>query len=139
MLRLTASADSAPLKRLLLEVAQPIEVMLHGKVSLLKVLYGVDECEVMPEFFAQRIVAEEHGIVYGFLQWLNLLRIEITAHIVAKRPHHSNIRVCVLQPKEILTANPSVLVVVLAVEGIDEERGTHPVNIIDMYMLILAH
>ena len=93
----------------------------------------------MPEFFAQRIVAEEHGIVYGFLQWLNLLRIEIVAQIVAKRPHHSNIRVGVLQPKEILTANPSVLVVVLTVEGFDEQRGTHPVNIINMYMLILAH
>ena len=93
----------------------------------------------MPEFFAQRIVAEEHGIVYGFLQWLNLLRIEIAAHIVAKRPHHSHVWVGVLQPKEILTANPSVFIVVLAVDGIDEERGTHPVNIIDMYMLILSH
>ena len=93
----------------------------------------------MTEFFSQRIVAEEHGIVYGFLQWLNLLRIKVVVQIIAKRPHHSNIRVGVLQPKEILTANPSVLVVILAVEGIDEERGTHPVNIIDMYMLILAH
>lgn len=77
----------------------------------------------MPEFFAQRIVAEEHGIVYGFLQWLNLLRIKVGVQIVAKRPHHSHIGVGVLQPKEILTANPSVFVVVLAVEGIDEERG----------------
>ena len=93
----------------------------------------------MTEFFSQRIVAEEHGIVYGFLQWLNLLRIKVGVQIIAKRPHHSNVWVGVLQPKEILTANPSVLVVVLAVEGIDEERGTHPVNIIDMYMLILAH
>lgn len=93
----------------------------------------------MPKFFAQRIVAEEHSIVYGFLQWLNLLRIKVVAQIVAKRPHHSHVWVGVLQPKEILTTNPSVFVVVLAVEGIDEERGTHPVNIIDMYMLILAN
>ena len=54
---------------------QTIEVMRHGEVSLLKVLYWVDEREVMTEFFAQRIVAEEHGIVNGFLQWLNFLRI----------------------------------------------------------------
>lgn len=120
-------------------MTQLIEVMLHGKVSLLKVLYGVDEREVVTEFFAQRIVAEEHGIVYGFLQWLNLLRIKIVAQIVAKRPHHSHIRVGVLQTKEVLTANPSVFIVVLTVKGINEERRTHPVDVVDMYVLILAH
>ena len=93
----------------------------------------------MAEFFAQRIVAEEHGIMYGFLQWLNLLRIKIVAQIVAKRPHHSHIGVGVLQPKEILTANPSVFIIVLAVEDIDEQSWSRPVNIINMYMLILAH
>lgn len=113
--------------------------MIHGNVSLLNVLYRVDERKVITEFFAQRIVAEEHGIVYGFLKWLNLSRIDVVAQIVAKRPHHGNVWVGVLQTEEVFTAYPSSLVVVLAVESINEERRAHPVDVVYMYMLILAH
>ena len=43
------------------------EVVLYSNVSLLRVWYMVDERKVETEFFAQRIVAEEYGIMDGFL------------------------------------------------------------------------
>ena len=75
----------------------------------------------------------------GFLQRFNLSRIEIVAQIVTKRPDECHVRVGVLQTEEVFTANPSVFIVVFPVERIDEERGAHPVDVVDVYVLIFAH
>ena len=115
------------------------EVVLYSNVSLLRVWYKVDERKVETEFFAQRIVAEEYGIMDGFLQWFNLSRIEIAAHVATKRPHYGNVWVCVFQSGEVFMAYPSTLVVVLSVESIDEECRAHPVYVIYVNMLIFAY
>lgn len=75
----------------------------------------------------------------GFLQRFNLSRIEIVTQIVAKRPDKGDVGVGVFQAEEVLTANPSVFVVVFPVERVDEERGAHPVDVVDVYVLIFSH
>lgn len=113
--------------------------MPHGKVSLLEVVYGVDEREIVTEFFAKRIVAKEDGIMNGFLQRFNLSRIEIVAQIVAKRPDKGHVGVGVFEPEKVFTTNPSFFVVVLSVKSVNEERRAHPVDVVDVYVLIFSH
>lgn len=115
------------------------EIPLHGNISALHIFDRVDERQVVPQRLAKRIVAEEDGVVYSLLQRLYLLRIEIVAQVIAKRPYYRHIRVGVAQAEEILTAYPPRVVVVLAVKRINKQCGSHPVKVVDVDVLILAH
>jgi len=115
------------------------EVSLHGNVAALHIRDRVDKREVVAEGLAERIVGEEDGVVDGFLQRLNILGIEIVALVVPERPHHRHIRVGVAQAEEIISAYPPRIVVVLALQRVDEEGRAHPVQIVDVDVLILAH
>lgn len=112
--------------------------MLHGEVSLLQVVDGLDEREVVAQLAGRLVVAVEHGIVDGTLQRLDVLRVEVVAHVVAKRPDDGHVGVGVLQPLEVLTAYPSRLVLVSPGQRVAEERDGSPVDVVDMHVGPLA-
>lgn len=117
-----------------------LKIVLHGQIALLKVGYPVNKGKVMPQSLCKRIVGIEHGKVYCLLQRLYVLAIDIVTEIVSEAPYKGDVWICVFQAKEILTANPSRVVVVLAFKHILEELRTHPVYIVDMKLLELpAH
>lgn len=114
--------------------------MLHGQIALLKVGYPVDKGKVMPQSLCKRVVGIEHGKVYCLLQRLYILAIDIVTEIIPEAPYKGNVWICVFQAKEILTANPSCVVIVFAFKHILEELRTHPVYVVDMKLLELpAH
>ena len=76
--------------------------------------------------------------MYSFFERFNFFTVEITAHVIAERPDDSNVGVGTSQSKEIFMAYPSGVVGIFAVESIDEEGGTHPVDVVDVDVLILV-
>ena len=112
--------------------------MLHGKVSLLQVVQGRDEREVVPHLAGWLVVTVEHGIVDGTFQRLDVLRVEIVAHVVAKRPDDGHVGVGVLHPLKVLAAYPSVFVLILARQRILKERHGSPVDVVDVDVRPLA-
>lgn len=84
------------------------------------------------------VVGEEYGVMYGFFERFNFFTVDITAHVIAERPDDSNVGVCMSQSKEVLMAYPSGVVGILAVESVDEEGGAHPVDVVDVDVLVLV-
>ncbi len=123
-----------PLERLLLEVAYAREIVLHGEVTLLQVLDRVDERQVVTQLAGGLVVGVEHGVVDGTLQRLDVLRVEVVAHVVAERPDDGHVGVGVLQAEEVLAAYPARLVVVLARQRVLEELHWPPVDVVDMHV-----
>ena len=106
--------------------------MLHGYVSLLQVVQRFDEREVVTQLAGWLVVAVEHGKVDGAFQRLNLLRVEVVAHVVAKRPDDGHVGVGILQPLEVLSAYPSRLVLISPGQRVTKERDGSPVDVVDV-------
>ena len=84
------------------------------------------------------VVGEKDGVVNGFFERFDVCAIEIIFHVVTERPDDSNVRVGIFQAVEVFSAYPSCVVGIFAVEGVDEEGGTHPVDVVDVDVLILV-
>ena len=97
-----------------------------------------DKRQVVTKVGCKGVVGEEYGVVYGFFERFNFFTVEITAHVIAERPDDSNVGVGMSQSKEIFMAYPSGVVGIFAVESVDEEGGAHPVDVVDVDVLILV-
>ena len=97
-----------------------------------------DKRQVVTKVGCKGVVGEEYGVVYGFFERFNFFTVEITAHVIAERPDDSNVGVGMSQSKEIFMAYPSGVVGIFAVESVNEEGGAHPVDVVDVDVLILV-
>ena len=97
-----------------------------------------DKRQVVTKVGCKGVVGEEYGVVYGFFERFNFFTVEITAHVIAERPDDSNVGVGMSQSKEIFMAYPSGVVGIFAVESVDEEGGAHPVDVVDVDVLVLV-
>ena len=84
------------------------------------------------------MVGEEYGVMYSFFERFNFFTVEITAHVVAERPDDSNVGVGIFKAVEVFSAYPSGIVCIFAVESVDEEGGAHPVDVVDVDVMVLV-
>lgn len=99
---------------------------------------GVDKRQVVTKVGGKGVVGEKDGIVYGFFERFYVGAIEVVLHVVAERPDDSNVGVGIFKAVEVFSAYPSGVVGIFAVEGVDEEGGAHPVDVVDVDVLILV-
>ncbi len=95
-----------------------LEVSLYGYILTTGIIQHVDKRKVMTKFCSRFVITIKDSIMDSTLQWLYISTIQIIAHIIAKAPYNSHIGVCVLQTKEILTTNPSGIVLVTSLQNI---------------------
>lgn len=114
------------------------EPVLHGQIAALRVANGVDEREVKAEVTGRLIVAEIDGVVDGTFQRLDVARIQIVAQVITERPDEGHVRVGVAQTEEVFARDPAMLALILAIQGIHKELRTHPVQVVDMDVAVLA-
>ena len=121
----------------MLEVSELVEITFYRCIPLGDVGDGVDERQVVTKVGGKGIVGEEYGVMYSFFERFYVWAIEIIFHVVAERPDDSNVGVGIFQAVEVFSAYPSCVVGVFAVEGVDEEGGAHPVDVVDVDVLTL--
>ena len=99
---------------------------------------SVDKRQVVTKVGGKGVVGEEYGVVYGFFERFYVWAIEVIFHVVAERPYDSNVWVGIFKAVEVFSAYPSGVVSIFAVESIDEEGRAHPVDVVDVDVLILV-
>ena len=115
-----------------------VEITSYCCIPLGDIGDGVDKRQVVAKVSCKGVVREEYGVVYGFFERFYVLAIEIVFHIVAERPYDSNVGVGIFKAVEVFSAYPSGVVGIFAVESVDEEGGAHPVDVVDVDVLILV-
>ena len=115
-----------------------IEVTFYSCILLGDVGDSVDKRQVVTKVGCKGVVGEEYGVMYSFFERFFVWAIEIVFHVIAERPDDSNVRVCAFEAMEVFSAYPSGVVCIFAVESVDEEGGAHPVDVVDVNVLILV-
>ena len=114
------------------------EVTFYRCILLRDVGDSVDKRQVVTKVGGKGVVGEEYGVVYSFFERFYVWAIEIVFHVVAERPYDSNVGVGIFKAVEVFSAYPSGVVGIFAVESVDEEGGAHPVDVVDVDVLILV-
>ena len=114
------------------------EVTFYYCIPLGDVGDSVDKRQVVTKVGGKGVVGEEYGVVYSFFERFYVWAIEIVFHVVAERPYDSNVGVGIFKAVEVFSAYPSGVVGIFAVESVDEEGGAHPVDVVDVDVLVLV-
>ena len=84
------------------------------------------------------VIAEKQGVVVGFLYRLYFLIVHIMRQIIAETETYRHIGVSITQTKELLTANPPLLIFKLTVQSHTESLWHKRIDVIEYEVLVFG-